>query len=94
MSQRSEGMLGPVADSRGRTLVAVVAGGISFGFVEFILHTAFAHLGVSPIVDSVVDASLVGITFGALSWVYCFGYANVARDSGVRLRGSLSLTTK
>ncbi len=78
-------LVGHMSDRSSHTLVAVGAAVAFFAAVEFIVHEVLARLALPPLTGAVLDASLVGCSFGFAVWVLLLGN----RERRLRVRMEL-----
>jgi hypothetical protein len=78
-------LIGYISDSPFRTRLAVALGVLALALVEFSLHVWLASIGVPPLPDALIDATLIGFVFGILLWFVLIGI----RDRRARLRQDL-----
>lgn len=74
--------VGHVSDSPSYRHVAVGFSIVSFGGIEFAVHEGLAGLELPPFANSLVDAGLVGLSFGLAVWALLLG--NCERRTRVR----------
>lgn len=63
-------LIGRVSDSPSQTSIAVLLAIPAFGLTQFAFHLGLRRLGASPLADAAIDAALVGIFFGLVSWSF------------------------
>lgn len=75
-------LVGNVSDSPSYRYAAAIFSVIVFGVIEFATHRGLAQLELPPFADAVMDAGLVGLSFGLAVWALLVG--NCERRTRVR----------